>query len=262
MKKLFSKIIAASIRAILALFCVLPLYFLILSQPQNLFAYKINYGRFAVYSDEPISSELLNSFDAVEKRIGSIEIIDSTFSPTVFICGSRTLYSIFTTLTGKNSNSQGLTLSLFGYTFINKSHVDEINKYHNPRIKHCHLTGEIDQVISHEMMHNLIVRKIGWFETLETPAWKLEGYAEYGSTITEIKRDSNTSLFRRAQILFRDDLLGATPHSKFYYKSQLIIEYLSEVKNYSFDRIFDKFLTEDEVLRDFWRWYLLSQSNS
>ena len=75
------------------------------------------------------------------------------------------------------------------------------------------------------------------------------------------RRDSSDSLIKRAKLLFEENLLGAPEHSKFYYRSQLMIEYLREVKKYNFDKIFDKFLTEEEVFREFWQWYLLSRKN-
>ena len=227
----------------------------ILANPRNLFDYELQYGRYSIYSDKPIPADLLNVLDDVENRISILEIFQDDFAPNLFICNDEELYSIFTFLAGLNSDSQGMIISLFNNSFINKAKVDLLKYYNDSRIKHSHLTGDIAHTISHELVHNLIADHFGFWGNRKLARWKVEGYCEYGSTSQKIRSENLDDLKFRTKILFEDDLFGASEHSKFYYKSQLLVEYLMEFENFTVNKLFDKSYLYYEADKSFMSWY-------
>ena len=155
-----------------------------------------------------------------------------------------------------NSSSSGVNISIVDNTFINISRIEKLKADHNRRIVHSHLAGRTEQIIAHELIHNLSQKKIGWCAYRRLPKWKREGYAEFGSVISKIGSDKNfESLFERSKIYFEEDLFNVPFHSKEYYKFQLLVEYLFKVKKYSFDEFIKDTNSEKSVFNDFQNWY-------
>ena len=179
------KSLRISTKLILIVLTVAALHLSILASPQKLFTNHITLGRYEVYSDSVITPELLiNVFDA-DLRVSESELYDSGFRANIFFCANPDLYSDILFLIGMNGNSSGVNLSIFNNTFINLDRIKRMREYRDPRITHSHLTGDICQIIAHELTHNLVGNYLGFFESRELPRWKAEGYSEYISTIAK-----------------------------------------------------------------------------
>ncbi|MFC2085146.1 hypothetical protein ACFLS9_08820 [Bacteroidota bacterium] len=244
-----------TLRLVILFVAVELLHFTILAYPQPMFSHHINYGNFSVYSDKPIQASHLTVLNDVETRIKETEIYHPDFHANIFLCNNPTLHDMFVFLSGKTGPAQGLNLSLVDNSFINIHFIDQINYYHDRRFKHTHLTGELPHIIAHELIHNLITNHFGWLKSRKLPSWKVEGYCEYGSTISKIKRDTFSNLHKRSSMLFEDDLYGTNPHSKFYYKSQLIVENLVENEGYDFEKLFNPNFNEETAYNKLLNWY-------
>jgi hypothetical protein len=192
---------------------------------------------------------------AVEKGIKNLEVYDSTFTPDIFICNDRSLYAFFTFWVGLNSNSQAFNLCLLNNTFVNMTKVKYLNFYHDKRLHYTHINGDLSQIISHELVHNLDCRFSGFSRYIEKPEWKKEGYAEYGSTIALINADTKYSLFKRASFLFENNLFNTPQHSKRYYKYQLMVEYLFTEKGFGIELLNRKQLDEKSISEELELWY-------
>ena len=244
------------LRITILLILIEIVHFAILVNPEIFFEHNINYRRYTIFSDASITWEVLKTFDEVEERIIATEIFDSLFSPKIFICFSQKPYSFFTFLLGVNSNSSGVNVSLLENTFINMNKVGYLKMKYGRKIKHSHLVGELSQIIAHELIHNLSQKKIGWSAYRILPRWKREGYAEYGSVISQIGSDKNfEGLFERSKIYFEEDLFNEPMHSKEYYKFQLLVEYLFKVEKNSFDEFIKNTNSEKSVFNNFQNWY-------
>ena len=244
------------LRFTILLILIETVHFAILADPNIFFEHKIAYKRYSIYFDASITWEALSAFDDVEERITATDVFDSSFAPQIFICHSQKLYSFFTFLLGMNSSSSGVNVSLVDNTFINISRIEKLKANHDRRIHHSYIAGEADQIIAHELIHNLTQNRIGWSAYRRLPRWKREGYAEYGSVISKLRREENSnSLFKRAEIYFEEDLFNAPFHSREYYKFQLIVEYLFEVKKYSIDEFIKNTNSEKSVFNEFQNWY-------
>ena len=244
------------LRFTILLLLIETVHFAILANPNILFEHQITYRRYTIYSDASITWEVLSAFDDVEERIKTTDVFDLSFKPKIYICHSKKLYSFFTFLLGMSSSSSGVNISLVDNTFINVTRIEFLKTSHDKRIKHSHIAGKTEQIIAHELIHNLSQKKIGWSAYQNLPRWKREGYAEYGSVISKIISDKNVeSLFERSKIYFEEDLFNAPFHSKEYYKFQLIVEYLFEVEKNSFDEFIKNSNSEMSVFNDFQNWY-------
>ena len=62
--------------------------------------------------------------------------------------------------------------------------------------------------IAHELIHNLTQNRIGWSTYRRLPRWEREGYAEYGSVISNIGFDKNfENLVRRSEFFLKKSFL-------------------------------------------------------
>jgi hypothetical protein len=250
------KIFKWILRIFIGILCIAALHFTILSYPQPLFGYSYNYGRYSVHSDRPINFTIMSSLDAVESNISRLEIFDPSFQPNIFICNNQRLYSFFTFLLCVGSQSSGVNVSLVDNTFINVTRIELMKTYHDKRITHSHLTGETAHIIAHEIVHDLTQETVGWNNYRKWPRWKSEGYAEYGAVNYNLRSEDNPkSLLDRAAIYFENNVFNAPQHSKFYYKSQLMVEYLLEIENYTFEMFRDEKLTEQIAFKKLSDWY-------
>lgn len=250
-----NKILSWILRLFLFTLMLIVFYILTLAYPQPLFAHKLKYNNFTVYSDKEIPNNFTDILKDVENRINILEISDTTFSPSVFLCNNNKLYEFFAFLTQVPNKSQGFNLSLLNNTFLNKSRIEDIKFYRDRRLGYTHLNGNIAQVLAHELVHNLEERHFGFLNYINKPTWKKEGYCEYGSTIALIRKDSTENLLKRASHYFAHNLYGAPNHSKIYYRSQLMVEYLFEKKNFTINMLSDPEIKEQIIFDELKKWY-------
>ena len=247
-----SKII---LRIIVLFLILIVIYILVPAYPHLIFKHKIEYGNFSVYSDTKLPDNFIDVLKETELRIRKVEVYDSTFRPDIFICDSEDLYKFFAFWIRMNPNSQGFNLSFFNNTFLNVSRINSLKYYHDQRLKYTHLNGNISQVLAHELIHNLDSRYSGFWNYIDKPVWKKEGYCEFGSTIAFIEKDYKYDLFKRSSYYFEDDLFNAPNHSKNYYKSQLMVEYLFTEKDFNIDMLNDPTVNEGYVFEMLETWY-------
>jgi len=237
------------------LLIVFVIYLLVPAYPQLLFPFKQSHKNITLYADEEIPYNFTEILEDVESRIRSLEIYDTTFYPNIFLCNKSSLYGFFASWVDVDKNSSGFNLSLLNNTFIHIPRINSMKQNHDRRLVYTHISGNIAQIIAHELVHNLDERYSGFSTYVKKPVWKKEGYCEYGSTISLIRSDSSHNLYKRASYYFDQNLFGAPFHSKFYYKAQLMVEYLFEEKEYTFEMLNDNSLREENVFMDLKNWY-------
>jgi hypothetical protein len=217
--------------------------------------HRLEYENFLIYSDQKLQDTIKDILKETKFRIENLEIYDPAFKPDIFICESEDLYKFFAFWARLNPNSQGFNLSFFGNTFLNMTRINSLKYYHDQRLKHTHLNGNISQVLAHELIHNLDSRYSGFWNYIEKPVWKKEGYCEFGSTIAFISMDETYDLYKRSSFYFEDDLFNVPNHSKFYYKAQIMVEYLFTEKGFTFEMLSDSSVTDDRTYEMLKEWY-------
>lgn len=250
MRKLFK----VSCKIFLIIVALGLLHLSILASPQKIFKHHMSFGKYEVYSDSTITTKLMSDVFDANERIRSSEFYDSNFRANIFFCADPDLYNSILFLIGMKGNSSGVNLSVFNNTFINLNRINRMKAFHDLRISYSHLTGTTSQIIAHELTHNLVGNYLGFFKAKELPRWKAEGYSEYISTISAIRNDESDSYLDRCKLYYNYNLFNVNPHSKFYYKSQLITEFLFEYQDYSFDQFYNNELNnyDAEVMLKDW----------
>jgi hypothetical protein len=258
MKKLFNNIFKTIGFTLLLILVIGLVNFSILATPQKMFPNSLDMGRYKIYADIPISVDIIQKIIESEEKISQSEIFDSSFAVNIFICKNSDLYSMFPWLTGMGTLSSGLTISAVNNIFLNLTRIEQLQIFSDPRIEYSHLNGEFRQILAHEFTHQIITDRIGFWEARKFPRWKTEGYCEYNSTITNIRTDSNYKFIERCTDYFEKGLYGANQHSKFYYKSQIMVEYLFEIEGINFDEFASAKIDINNTMRKLKKWYELN----
>lgn len=226
-----------------------------LAFPYPLFLHKLEIDTLTMYSDQQIDSSMTDVLRDVQLRIEEIQIREPGQQHRIFLCQNQKLYSFISFLARMHPAAQGVMLSLFDNLFISQPNIDRVRGRNIYNFKHSHMDGNMAQVISHEIVHGCIKNQIGWWAQHSAPRWKQEGYCEYASTIAHARNDSMYDFPWRVKKLLENRHPDIPAHSMFYYQSQMLIEYLSEIEGMRFTEIMDEGITEQETLDKLRRWY-------
>ncbi len=237
---------------ILILVILFIMQLLTLAYPSVLFSNSFKAENLELHFSEainPVNEQIgLN----VLKRIRNLELYDSNNDMKVFVCESSGLYSFFARLTFVPNTVPGFNLSIFDNSFVSVPLLNERQITNHGWAVYSAIEGNLEQSIAHELIHNMAVAKLGYFDSQKIPAWKSEGYAEYGASIAIIRADSSRLADRIHDYALT---IGWDDRAQWYYKNGLIVEYLSEYKNYSFDDIMSDSLTRETAEKQMMDWY-------
>ena len=228
---------------------------LLLLFPQPAFSYRLEYQNYRIYSDAPLDSTIQALFDDVEQRNRAIPIYQPGKIWTVFLCRDLERYGFYAELSGLAKFSQGFNLVLANRIFISLTFIESVHARFGPASRHSLLEGSAAHIISHEIFHSCIAETLGFWRARALPSWKVEGYAEYAATRHAIRSDSSDSFRARLSRLFEPGFLAAYPLRRHYYQSQLLVEFLSEVKGLNFAAIMGDGTNEAETLEALRAWY-------
>ena len=148
-------------------------YLVLLVFPQPLFGYSMNYGKFKVYSRQPVEAEMQNVLDAAEERLRRSSIYDENIHRSVYLTNGYGMYAL---LSHKAYNSFANSVPFVNNIFINKTDIVADRVYMN-RAKNN--SRSLSGVIAHEVTHLFIRQRYGTVAASMMPVWKNEGYCEY-----------------------------------------------------------------------------------
>lgn len=257
-KSTLKKIGKWSLRLFLFLCFLLLMQFLIIAVPYPFFSEKLEYKNYTVYSDAEIDSSFHQTLDNVDKRLEAVEINQPELNHRLFFCQSEKLFRFFTFISEGDYPQQGFNVPALGNIFISDKFIKKLHAAHkgyNEITQYSCSEGNIEELITHEIVHSLTYEMLEYFEDWSLPFWKREGYAEYAANIAVVKKDTLYNLHRRIENLNDDSFWGPTfGKLRHYYQSQILIEYLSEVKGLSFNDIVADDIKETEVLKELKEW--------
>lgn len=232
----------------------------VLSSPSFYFDYHKQYRNLHIYSDSTLDNKTERLIDNVIDRVAELEIYNPNYAPDIYLISDRDTYEIIAFLSNQNKHTQSFNLTALKNIFINLKQVENVSLTHSPEFVHTILEGKLDQVIAHEFVRGFICDRIGWFSVFNEPEWKIEGYCEYGSTISSIRNDKKSNLIKRANALYTYDVSKENTSSVFFYRAQLMIEYLSEIHKMDFDQILKLPTTYEFLSNEFDEWYLITSA--
>jgi hypothetical protein len=231
----------------------------IILYPQPLFAKKIAYKQFNVYSNEKIEDDIKRILDSALSLVEESELYDSTYKMDIFLA-----YNTFFNKLDDQIFRQGSSARAIDNNLVIKVKID-VNKNLAFTIFHNPCQQSFAYLIAHEMVHCLQAHKYGiWkFNPIRHPAlWKLEGYPEYVarqksadpnySLKREIKRFIELKRTQTDKWISVEERGCQTP--EFYYKGRLMTEYLINVRELTYDQVLKDKHSEDEIYAEMIEW--------
>jgi hypothetical protein len=243
----------------LILVCVFGIVTIIL-YPQPLFANKMEYGQFKVYSNQKISDEIKPLLHSAISVVKKSELYDPAYKVDIFLS-----YNTFFNKIDDKILGYGATARAIDNNLVFKVAVD-INKnlvyptFHRP----CK-TG-FTYLIVHETMHCLQTHKYGIikFNPFHHPEmWKLEGYPEYISRQNfsdptyDLKKEVEKFIelkSKQSDTWFATKEEGGCDVPEVYYKSRLMTEYLIDILHLSYDQVLKDTRSEEEIYAEMTVW--------
>ena len=252
MKQLLKRIL---IRALLTTIPLLIALVGLILNPQVLFAQKVVYRDFTIYSNDKIPGNYQPTIDYAIELIKTSEIYEENRQLNIFLCDGTMYNTIDTKLLGPAmARCVDDNILLKVRADFNNNVLVGVNNNRNLR-----------KTIAHEAMHFYQMKKYGAlkFNPLRhPPIWKLEGYPEYIANQKELKSndyDLRKSIRRLIEFEKTGDHWIETEPGQFdplvYYKGRIMIEYLIDVRHLTYSEILNKDVTEEKVIDEMTTWY-------
>lgn len=232
----------------------------ILLFPQPLFANKVEYKQFTVYSNDKITNDIIPLLDNAMALVEKSELNDSNYKYDILLSFNSAFNEIDDKLLGFGPSARATDNNV-----TIKVEIDTKRNLYFPTF-HGKCQANLTSLLTHEMIHCLQANKYGIskFNPLNHPEmWKLEGYPEYiarQSKLTASDYSLTNEIDRYIEleskatdiwILIED---GACEAPKYYYKGRLMVEYLMDIKHWSYDKILNDTTSTNSVYADMINW--------
>lgn len=242
-------------RLLLLLLAVGMLWIAPLVFPAPLFSHTASYGTYRVYSDEPIPAGFARVIEDLDGRIEGMEHTPAESRQRIYLCGSAR-FSFFAFLTRMNPESLAIGLSAANVSFVSMERVRLFAATNYGALRHTRFEGNLAEVVAHEIAHFHSVRALGYRSHLRQPLWKSEGWAEYQANLAAMHADPDYDLGSRIEQLLDDRLWdGGDGFARRMWESQLLVEFLGEVKGYRLTDIIREEVTESSSREQMMDWY-------
>lgn len=236
--------------------------------PQRLFANKVSYKEFTVYSNSKIDDNIKTVLDSAATLVKKSELYDPGYKYNIILCYNSFYNKIDNKILGTGPAARARL-----HNVIIKVRIDPKDDLAFPTFhKACevHLT----YLIAHEMVHCLQANKYGIikFNPFKHPEfWKLEGYPEYISRQNKISGigyslasdiDRYINLRRNATTIWVSSEEGGCEFPDYYYKGKLMMEYLIDIKHLSYDQILKDTVSENTIYQEMIKWSNSAKNNT
>lgn len=213
----------------LSLTFLLTIYLALLFFPQVIFANKLDYKSFTIYSHFKLDKNIFTILDSAENLISKSELYtDKSAKKRIFICNSFFEYSF---LAPTQRHAFACTNPLTNNILLSKCNI-LLNKIE--RNGDDNNIRTLSGTIVHEVTHILIENKIGLLKNMQLDTWKKEGYCDF------VAKESSFDFTAGMQLLCTNQ--NTSSPSFQYFKYRLYIDYLIKDRHLSFSEILnDKF---------------------
>jgi len=257
MKKIFKRVLKVISLTILTGTLTIAIVILF---PQPLFANKITYKEFAVYSNNRIDDNIKTVLDSALILVQKSELYDPEYKYNIILCNNSFYNKIDDKILGAGPAARARL-----HNVIVKVRIDAKDDLAFPAFpKSCKIN--LTHMIAHEMTHCLQANKYGLlkFNPIKHPEfWKLEGYPEYISKQKEFSGKtyslaSDIDRYLKLGSQATGDWIlseeGGCEVPDYYYKGRLIIEYLMDVRHLSYDQVLKDTISENILFHEMIKW--------
>lgn len=158
---------------------------------------------------------------------------------SIYLCRTEGVYQRLAVLAKKSPYSQGFHLHPLGYNIISLKNIENTSYHNEGKHRFNILEGSPKHVILHEITHGLIEDRIGWWRTRKLAFWKAEGYCEYAAGMTARMGQREYRFFDRLDHFYNEAYRKINPERRRYAQAALVVEYLMDIRNLSFDQLVD-----------------------
>lgn len=228
--------------------------------PQTLFAHSYTHEQVTIYSDGPIDEGAFNrALDQAKAYLNESELQDVSYRYDVFLAEGTLYNQLDNQIFGEWSVARAIANNV-----IIKRAVD----FETLTVDNGHNAFDLVYVLTHEMVHCLQAHHFGMWTFnpfWHPPMWKLEGYPEYIARRPLLTApdytlqqgiadflDRTTEGDNQARIIQIADR-ESTPYM--YYKGRLMVEYLMDVRGFSYADILADKRSEEEVYAEMLEWH-------
>lgn len=257
MQKTMKKIVTGTILVLLVIISGVGTIVLF---PQPLFANKIEYKNFTVYSNQEIDEKIKVTLDNALSLVKKSELHDPAYEYDVFLSYNSSYNSLDDKVLGRGPAARATDNNV-----VIKARIDvERNLFFPTFYQACE--GNLTNLLAHEMIHCLQAHKYGKlrFNPFRHPElWKLEGYPEYISRQVKLQApgydlireiETYVELASKATDIWISVEEGGCKVPDYYYKSRLMTEYLMDVKGYTYDKLLSDTTSEDRIYKEMIKW--------
>ncbi len=255
-KKKIKRVLYSFVITILVLALGLPT---IILYPQPLFANKLEYKQFKVYSNENIEDDVKSILDTALSFVRKSELYDPTYKVDIFLSYNTFFNKIDNKVFGFGPTARAIANNLVFKVAVDINNNLVYSTFHKPCEQH------FDYLIAHEMTHCLQAHKYGIlkFGPFKHPEmWKLEGYPEYvarqkfSSSANNLKKEIERFIELKSKqtdiwILVEE---GGCEAPGYYYKGLLMTEYLLNVRHLTYDQLLKDTRSEQVIYSEMIDW--------
>jgi hypothetical protein len=257
MKKTIKRILALTMLTVVVAFSGL---LTILLFPQPLFANKVEHKQFTIYSNDEITHDIIPLLDNAMALVEKSELNDPNYKFDILLAYNSLFNKLDDKLLGYGPTARGTDNNV-----TIKVKIDAKRNLFFPTFRgECQ--ADLTILIAHEMIHCLQANKYGIikFNPVTHPEmWKLEGYPEYIARQPKLTAkdyslakeiDRYIQLERKATDIWIVIEEGACEAPKYYYKGRLMVEYLMDIKHWSYDKILNDTTSANSVYAEMINW--------
>jgi hypothetical protein len=257
MKKIFKRTLKITFLATLT--GVLTIVAIILF-PQHLFAKKLSYKKFTVYSNDNIDNNIKPVLDSAFILVQRSELYDSTYNYNIILCNNSFYNKIDDKFLGAGPSARARLKNV-----IIKVRIDPKKNLFFPTF-HKACEENLAELIAHEMIHCLQAHRYGIikFNPFRHPEfWKSEGYPEYISRQNELSnKDYSLTRDIKRYVDLKSNATdtwislkeGGCEAPDYYYKGKLMMEYLLDIRHLSYDQVLRDTASENTIFQEMIRW--------
>ncbi len=216
-------------------------YMLLASVPKPMFAHRVDYQNYRVWSDRPIPDEITHVLDDVTRRLRTSSLHDRNTPVEIFFCNASWRLWLY----GRAFHTQmggAADVWLTRQVFIRASDI-AANRIHTPTGRPLADAAQrpLSYYIAHEITHNDVSRRFGRTVMLRYPDWLLEGYADYVGKAGDFDFAENQALFAAGAAALERDRSGL------YREFHLKVAYLLDRKGWTLEQVFANPPQESEL---------------
>jgi hypothetical protein len=232
---------------------------LILAYPGLLFEEEFNYKNFTILSDEPVDIEMRETLDTISGKLLKTGFYDETDPVKIILCSKRSLATFFDKM---SLAPAGVGFHHFsGNIYLFPGRIDQFHEENlkvkgeeKELLKYTYQAFELDKILTHEVLHKLHSDSLGIWkfkQKMPPPHWKAEGFSEYYTFRFEKEKSKDYDFRDRVTLYLR----YKDKFPLFYYRSQLLYEFLTEYQHMDFLDLMRDEVTEQGAYDELIKWY-------